>query len=195
MMRSLLDVCIFLLRMSLESRQIVVNEAPLYVERQVEPRRAGTAALRQVIRFSEREGNLLRLDNHLPILRHIIQSRDDVELLSAQRAKRQTARPHRQRGFHLPREHEQRNRILISARNAVQGIDRTRPARHAERRHAPMDTRIGFRRHCRRLFMMAVYRRNLLVVPERIVEVHGAAANDGEYVRDAFFDKKIRDIV
>ena len=58
-----------------------------------------------------------------------------------------------------------------------------------------MYARIGFRRHRRRLLMMAVYRRNLLVVPERIVEVHGAAANDGEYVRDAFFDKKIRDIV
>ena len=38
------------------------------------------------------------------------------------------------------------------------------------------------------LLMMAVYRRNLLVVSERIVEVHSTAANDGEYVRDAFFD-------
>ena len=72
MMRSLLDVCIFLLRMSLESRQVVVDEASLYVERQVEPRRAGAAALRQVIRFSEREGKLLRLGEHLRVLRHII---------------------------------------------------------------------------------------------------------------------------
>ena len=58
-----------------------------------------------------------------------------------------------------------------------------------------MYARIGFRRHRRRLLMMAVYRHNLLVVSERIVEVHSTAANDGEYVRDAFFDKKIRDIV
>ena len=72
MMRGLLDVCIFLLRMSLEARQVVVDEAPLYVERQIEPRRTGAAALRQVIRFSEREGNLLRLGDHLRVLRHII---------------------------------------------------------------------------------------------------------------------------
>ena len=58
-----------------------------------------------------------------------------------------------------------------------------------------MYARIGFRRHRRRLLMMAVDHLEPCVVPERVVEMHGAAADDGEDMLDALFDEKIRDIV
>ena len=58
-----------------------------------------------------------------------------------------------------------------------------------------MDTRIGLRRHRRRLLMVAVDHLEPRVMSERVVEMHGAAADDGEDMLDALFDEKIRDIV
>ena len=186
----------FLLRRRIETaKRFRVDEAALHIDGYIEPARAWPAALRHAIGVFERCGKLLRLFDHLRILRHVVQCRHDVELLPAQRAQRQTAPAHRQRGLHLPRDDEQRDRVLISARDAVQGVDRAWSARHAERRHVAVDARIRLRRHRRRLLMVAVRRPELRVMPDRVVEMHGAAAHDREDMLDALLHEEIRNVV
>ena len=104
-------------------------------------------------------------------------------------------RSHQRLALHLPRQHQQGNRIRPSPKNAIERIDATRPGGDVDVSCLAGDARVNFRRHRAGLFVVVADGRDALCGRQRVIEKHSSPACDEKAVFDAPLTEALKDIV
>ena len=79
--------------------------------------------------------------------------------------------------------------------DAVQGVDAAWAGCHVQAGQTAGEAEVAFRRHRERLFMMAADIAEIRVAPERVVQMHGAAAGQHEDMLHAMSGQGRGDVV
>jgi hypothetical protein len=94
----------------------------------------------------------------------------------------------------LARDDDHRHRIGPGTEHPVEGIDAARAGGHVQHRWMVGNPRIGFRRHRRGLLMMEADCVEAGLMGEGVVEEHGTAAGDHEYMLRAMRRQALRKV-
>ncbi len=184
-----------ILRRVVGAKVIGLDRAALDVERNVEPDRARAARFCQMESPLEMVADRLRILHRHGIFRDRLYDGDDVALLDAAASKRQARVADRGRNTGLARENHERLGAHEAAENARHGVGRAGSCRHADRRHAVRDTRVGFRSHGAGLLMVIVGACKARMMAEGVIHVHGKAAGHREDVGDPVVRREIRNVI
>ena len=131
------------------------------------------------------EADAGRVDDHGGILRDGTHYLDDRSLLIAELTQRQAAQRHRRVGAHLAGEIQGRHRVVPLPEHPRHGVGPSGPARHAHHAGAPRDAGVAFGGDRASLFVVTEHELQIGSPPERVIQMHGAAAGDHEHVAHA----------
>ena len=150
-------------------------------------------------RLFQQVANVLGILQHGSELRHVLDGLGDVVLLVAHGAQRRTGVlqgvPGRGVIAHLAGDNEHGYRVQPAAHDTGQRVGAAGAGGHADRRDLIFQPGVGFRRNGAGLLMVVVGHMQPGVMAQRIVQVHSAAAHDGENIRHTARRQKVRHII
>ncbi len=136
-----------------------------------------------------------RVGHHDGVFRDRGDEPGDVELLVAELAQREVRAAHGRLELDLSGNDDHSERLDPRAEHARDRVRAARAGRDVHRGKAVGQAIVTGGGHRAGLLMVAADVREFLAAPDRVVQVHGAAAGDHEDVPDAAGSKRLRDVV
>ena len=139
---------------------------------------------------------MLRIENDLGVLRHLLDDVDDVDFLVAELAQRgHVVGGHRGFTLGLAGEDEHRHGIGVGAEDAVDRVESARPGGDVDEAEGAGDARVALGGHGAGLLVVIAGPAEARLARDGIVEVHGAAARDEKDVADPMFDELLDNVI
>ena len=150
-------------------------------------------------RLFQRPANGFGVLHHVGELGHGFHRLHDVVFLIAHGPQRRSGKLQGIAGSgiiaHLAGYYKHGNGIQPAANHAGDGVGAARAGGDTHRSNLVFQPGIGFRRNGASLLVVVVGYLQPFVMTQRVVEVHGAAANNGKHIRNAFADQKVSHII
>lgn len=150
-------------------------------------------------RLFQQVANVLGVLQHGGELRHVLDRLSNIVLLVTHGAQRRTgvlqSVPGRGVIAHLAGDNEHGDGVQPAAYYTGQRIGTAGAGGHTDRRNFIFQTGVGLSRNGTGLLMVVVGHMQPGVMAQRIVQMHSAAAHDGENIRHTARRQKVRHII
>ena len=176
-----------------------LDVSALVVHRNVNPHRPRPSRGRQMPSPFQRVPDRLRILNHHRVLSHRLHGFHNVVFLVSHRPhsgpRRLQCVPGRRVVPHLSADDKHRNGIQPSPDHPGQRVRSAGAGGHAHRGNFVLQPCISLRRNGTSLFMMVVGHPQPLMMPQRVIQVHGASAHHAENIRHPVCRQKVSHII
>ena len=164
---------------------LCLHKGALYIQGNIQPAGARTTGPGQVKGLLQTVPDPHGINDHLRIFCHTVNGFTDIKLLVAHGADAHTGPPGRCIIAHLPRQYQHGNGIQPSPHHTGNCIGSSRTGGDAQRRDAVVNPGVSLSSHGACLLMVVIDTVKPLLVPQAVVQMHGASPCHHESLADS----------